>query len=122
MYKACSRCGRVHKFGEICPDKRKRFYQSTEERKLRSLNKWKEKSLEIRERANYLCEVCRDNNIFVYDNIEVHHITKIKDDSSLMFDNENLICLCQEHHKQADRGQIDSDYLRDLARKRESGC
>ena len=119
MYKACSRCGKVHKFNEICPNKRTRFYQSTEERKLRSSNKWKEKSLEIRERANHLCEVCRDNNIFTYDNIEVHHITKIKDDNSKMFDNENLICLCVEHHKQADRNQIDSDYLRQLAKRRE---
>ena len=119
MYKACSRCGKVHNFNGICPNKRTRYYQSTEERKLRSSNKWKEKSLEIRERANHLCEVCRDNNIFTYDNIEVHHIIKIRDDTSKMFDNENLICLCVEHHKQADRNEIDSDYLRQLASRRE---
>ena len=36
-------------------------------------------------------------------------------------DNYNLICLCTDHHKQADQGKLDKEYLRKLARKREKG-
>lgn len=118
MFKACSRCGKIHKVGYECP-KAKRIFRSGEERKLRSTNRWKEKSIEIREAANYLCEVCRDQGIYTYTDLEVHHITKVKDDESLLLDNDNLICLCSPHHWQADNDQLDSEYLRQLARKRE---
>ena len=77
------------------------------------------KSQEIRERAHHLCEVCKDQGIFTYEDLEVHHIIKIKDDQSRVLDNDNLICLCQEHHKQADNNEIDVDYLRRLAQVRE---
>lgn len=66
-----------------------------------------------------MCEVCRDQNKIEYNNIEVHHITKVRDDETLLLDNYNLICLCQEHHEQADKGLIDKEYLQRLARQRE---
>lgn len=118
MFKSCSRCGKIHDTRYKC-NAGQDIYKSREERKLRSKNAWTEKSLEIRERANYLCEVCKDKGIITYDDIEVHHIVKVKDDSSKLLDNYNLVCLCQNHHKQADKGKIDVDYLLDLAKKRE---
>ena len=96
----------------------KRTYDTTEERKLRATNKWKEKSLQIREDANNLCEVCRDEGIYTYDNLEVHHIEKIKNNKELLLDDFNLICLCTEHHKQADADKLDNEYLKKLARDR----
>lgn len=123
MFKSCSRCGKMHPASYICTANRpKRDYGDAEERKLRSTNKWTEKSREIRERANFLCEVCRDHDEYVYNDLEVHHITKIKDDRAGLLDNENLICLCQFHHKQADKGEIDISYLQKLARQREYGA
>lgn len=119
MYKSCSKCGKMHPFNYKCNVGK--VYQGGSERRLRSTNKWTLKSQEIRENANYLCEVCRDNNIITYKDLEVHHITKVKDDESLLLDNYNLVCLCQEHHKQADKGEIDTDYLRKLAKAREDG-
>ena len=91
-----------------------------EEKRLRSKNKWTQKSIEIRERANYLCEVCRDQGVWTYENVEVHHIRKIKDNPEMYLENENLICLCQLHHKAADNNKIDVNYLISLAIKRES--
>lgn len=117
IFKACSKCGRVHPISYDC--KVKRIYEHTEESQLRSQYSWTQKSKEIRERANHLCEVCRDKKIYTCNGLEVHHITKVKDDNSLLLDNYNLICLCVEHHKQADRGEIDAEYLRQLAKKRE---
>lgn len=119
MYKTCSRCGKLHPYNFICT--KGKAYSGGQERQLRHQRKWTEKSQEIREHANHLCEVCRDNGVYTYKEISVHHITKIRDDKELLLDNYNLVCLCQEHHKEADRGNIDADYLRELARKREDG-
>ena len=97
----------------------KRKYVGGNERKLRSLNKWTEKSKEIRDSAHYLCEVCKDEGTLTYNNLEVHHIEKLTDSPDLLLDNNNLICLCQFHHKEADDGSLDKRYLKRLARQRE---
>ena len=120
-YKSCPFCGRIHPVDYNCPAKPKRVYKGTEERKLRNTNDWKKKSEEIREKAQGLCEVCIDKGIYTYKNIEVHHIVKLRDDKEGLLDNYNLVALCQEHHKLADKGKLSQDYLRKLARKREDG-
>lgn len=117
MMRACSRCGRIHAANYKCNVNR--VYQGGIERDLRHSNEWTKKSLEIREKAHYLCEVCRDQGKLVYEGTEVHHISKVKNQPTLLLDNSNLICLCLIHHRQADRGEIDADYLRSLARHRE---
>ena len=117
MFKSCSKCGKIHPRNYQCNVGR--TFTGGIERKLRSQYSWTKKSEEIRERANYLCEICREQGIYNYTNIEVHHIVKVKDDESRLLDNENLICLCQEHHKQADNNEIDKDYLIELAKRRE---
>lgn len=119
MFKACSRCGKIHDSRYKCNVGK--VYEGGLERNKRSTYAWTEKSKEIRERANHLCEVCRDSGVITYEGIEVHHIVKVRDDASLLLDNNNLICLCQEHHKQADKGLIDVEYLRKLVSKREAG-
>ena len=117
MFKSCSRCGKIHPKNYQCNVGR--TFTGGSERHLRSQYAWTKKSEEIRESAHHLCEVCLAENIYTYDNLEVHHIVKVRDDESKLLDNENLICLCQEHHKQADNNEIDKDYLIELARKRE---
>ena len=116
MYRACSKCGRIHKYNEQCSVQRT---YSGDERKLRSTNAWTQKSIEIREKANYLCEVCKDKGTYTYDNLSVHYINKLKNNYDGLLDNYNLVCLCHEHHMQADDGLIDKTYLMDLARHRE---
>ena len=120
MLKSCSRCGKIHDTKFKC-NAGQDILKNREERKLRSQYVWTQKSEEIRERANHLCEVCRDEGKITYDDIEVHHIIKVRQDASLLLDTYNLVCLCQEHHKQADKGKIDVDYLFLLAKKREDG-
>ena len=118
MYKSCSRCGKIHDTRYKCNVGK--IYQDTEERKLRSKYSWTKKSTEIREKANYLCEICRDQGIINYDSVEVHHIVKVRDDKSKVLDDYNLLCLCPEHHRQADAHEIDIDYMLRLAKQRES--
>lgn len=118
MWKSCSRCGKIHKAGYKCTVGK--VYSGGRERELRSSYSWTRKSQEIRERAQYLCEVCSAQGVYTYQGLEVHHIIKVREDSDLLLDNRNLICLCQEHHKQADNGLLDAELLKDLAMKRES--
>lgn len=120
-YKACPRCGRIHPAGYRCNVGRMpRVHKDMEEHRLRSTQAWTDKSREVRDKAHGLCEVCRDRGIYNYRGVEVHHIVKLRDNPSGLLDNLNLVCLCQLHHKQADRGQIDPSYLRELAAKREN--
>jgi 5-methylcytosine-specific restriction endonuclease McrA len=114
--KSCSKCGKIHPRAYNCNVGRK--YTKTDESRLRSRYAWTKKAKQIKDDANGLCEVCKAQGLYNYDNLEVHHIIKIKDDSNGLLDDDNLICLCVEHHKQADDGQIDAEYLRELARER----
>lgn len=118
MYKTCSRCGKIHSYNYKCY--KGKIYKHNEIDKLRSSTKWTNKSIEIREASNYLCSVCLDEGIINYDNIEVHHIIKLQDDKDLLLENDNLICLCKYHHKQADEGKLDKDYLINLVKLRDS--
>lgn len=119
MYKACPYCGRVHPVGYQCPMKPKRIdRRDSEAVKLRNKYAWNRKSEQIREDAENLCEVCRDQGIYTYDNLEVHHIEKLRDRPDLWLEDDNLICLCSEHHKQAEAGKIKKEYLLNLVQKR----
>ena len=118
MLKTCPYCGRIHPAGYECPKKPKRKYNGGEERKLRSTYAWAQKSKEVREKAQGLCEVCRDKGIYNYQHIEVHHIEKLKDKPELWLEDDNLICLCSECHRLAEAGLIKKNYLRELALKR----
>lgn len=115
MLVSCSRCGRIHKRGE-CPVKR--TYKKDDSDRLRNKYAWRKKREQIKEDALGLCEVCKALGVYTYDNLEVHHITKLKDNSNGLLEDDNLITLCVYHHKQADSGEIDADYLRELAKQR----
>ena len=117
MLKACSRCGKIHPYNEQCNVGK--VYRGGEERKLRAKAAWHNKSLQIRERAQYLCEVCRDQGIITYKNLEVHHIIPVRVAPDLLLDALNLICLCDMHHKMAEKGELSIEYLQKLAEKRE---
>lgn len=119
MLRSCSRCGKVHSTSIECSRAIKRKYKDTEENKLRGKYSWKVKRDSVKERANYICEVCRAMGDYTPKAIEVHHIVKLRDDPLGLLEDNNLVALCIEHHKQADRGEIDIDYLRKLADKRD---
>ncbi len=113
----CRHCGRMHPRGTKCP-KYKRVYDKDDREKLRSTYKWTMKAKQIKDDAKGLCEVCTVLGRFNYKALEVHHIVKLRDDPDGLLDDSNLICLCVEHHKQADNGEISAEYLRELAERR----
>lgn len=122
MYKACSYCGKIHDSRYKCRERIKAYqrrYKRNDIDRLHSKSAWAKKAREIKERSKYLCAVCLDEGIYNYNNLEVHHITKLREAPERLLDDDNLVCLCVKHHKEADAGRIDEDYLRRLALYRE---
>lgn len=119
MLKACSRCGRIHAAGQctVKAEKKARNYDRSDNEayQFRQRAKWCKKSKQIRNDAQYLCEVCRDKKKLVYEGLSVHHITPLSEDTSIGYEDTNLICLCSQCHELAEAGMIDRDYLRKLA-------
>jgi hypothetical protein len=121
-YRACSKCGRIHPYNHRCYKGESGIRRkNTSANNFRKTTDWKKKSEEIRIDSKYLCSVCLDHNIYNYNRLEVHHITPLEEDITRALDNYNLICLCNEHHRLAEEGNIDKEYLYKLASKREGG-
>lgn len=116
MYKTCSKCQKIHPANYNCF----KGLNDDPEKKLRSTSKWRKKRAEIKEASKYICAVCWDKDKrYTYQGLEIHHITKLRLAPELLCDNYNLVALCPEHHRQADAGEIDKDYLLSLAEQRE---
>ena len=105
MFRACPYCGKIHSTDKVC--KPIRNYAGGNERVLRNKSVWHKKSIEIRERANNLCEVCKDQGVFTYNNLEVHHIIKLTEsnvnDPSVSLNTANLMALCEDCHDKKHR-------------------
>ena len=124
MLKACSRCGRVHDASFECRPRNKpnrRSKERTEEKRLRNLSVWHKKSEHIRERSYHLCALCMALGDYRQKQIEVHHIVPLSEWNEGLLEDSNLVCLCVDHHKQADRGEISREALKILATQRDSG-
>ena len=122
---SCKYCG-VAERGHRCPYRPKaKPKESTEQRRFRNSQAWIKKSTEVKQKAKYLCEVCLEGtyntiNLLTYKDLETHHIEPIGENFDKRLDNDNLIVLCQQHHKMAEKGDIPRDYLLKLAKQRES--
>ena len=111
MYRSCSVCGRIHPEDKMC----KRVYKkNTKESKFRNTNAWIKKRNQIKKRDKYLCQLCLKDNIYTYDNLQVHHIIPIAKDYNKNLDSNNLITLCRMHHEQAEKGIITKAELYEL--------
>lgn len=119
MLKTCSRCGIVPQ-DHICPYKHYRNKDSNDvATKFRKSKQWTKKSVEIRTRDKFLCQICIRNlyntiDKYNFNTLEVHHIVSLKEDYDKRLDNDNLITLCCYHHKLADRGEIKKELLSDI--------
>lgn len=122
MRRTCSKCGVVNE-GHICPYRKPRNNKrDSKADKFRKTQAWIKKSIEIRQRDKYLCVVCMKNlyntiNTYNYDKLEVHHIVPINEDYNKRLDNDNLITLCNYHHKLAEEGYIPREELLELIKE-----
>lgn len=119
MYKACSKCGRIHDTKYKCKvNTNYKVKYDYEESKLRNTHAWHTKAEQVKKDSKYLCSVCFEKGTYNYNDLEIHHIEKLKERPELLLEDTNLICLCRKHHKLADGGMIDKNHLKELAAKR----
>lgn len=128
----CDKCGKSHPFGTSCDGKtavrqvkskvkKKRIYKyrTDEANVFRHSAKWTKKSREIRKKAFGACELCRAENKFIDQKLEVHHIYSVREYPEGKLDNNNLISLCRIHHAAAENNKYSKMYLKELALERE---
>ena len=133
MLKSCSYCGRIHDSKYMCPQKEQRIRDRQQQRgkankrvyDFHRSHKWKNKSISIRERDNYCCQLCvrglhKPDRQYETDNISVHHIVPIAEDWESRLDDNNLISLCSRHHEMAEAGKIKRKELLNIVKEQES--
>lgn len=127
MLKTCAYCGKIHDKKYDCPQKieavksRQSKYDDQIKR-FRQSKAWTSKSIQIRKRDLYMCQVCLRG---IYDTtqkyttreVSVHHIAGLADHYDRRLDDDNLITLCRYHHELADDGRIPASVLGRLARE-----
>lgn len=119
--KTCTYCRKIHDNKMKCTakkgyyrEKSSRYEKDKDYLKFIKSKAWNDKSQEIKLLDSHCCLVCKSLNLNSPIYLEVHHIIKFRNDSSLGLDNNNLITLCVEHHKQADNNKISSNELHRL--------
>ena len=83
--------------GESMTEERLRFYKS---------QAWKRTAANYARSKGYLCELCRDQGLFVPGEF-VHHKIFLTDenftDPSISLDESNLMLVCRDHHAELHR-------------------
>lgn len=122
--KTCTYCHKIHDVKMKCTakkgyyrDKNTRYEKDKDYIKFIKSKVWNEKSQEIKRLDSYRCLVCQSLGLISPVYLEVHHIIKFRNDTSLGLDNSNLITLCIAHHKMADANKIQASELHSLINK-----
>ena len=122
--KTCTYCHKIHDIKKKCMAKRgyyreknARYEKDKDYIKFIKSKQWHEKSQEIKLLDAYCCLMCKSLGLISPKYLEVHHIVKVRNDSSLKLDNSNLITLCVAHHKMADANKIQARELHSLINK-----
>lgn len=125
MLRSCKHCGKIHDTKYDCG--RKPVYKKTTGGKgyfFRKSEAWTKKSLEVRARDRYLCQICirkLHNTLrqFNYDTLSVHHIVPVNEDYELRLENCNLLTVCRMHHEMCENGLISREEQLRIAREQE---
>lgn len=112
MLVSCKYCNAVHQRGYKCTSAPKAPTKTLNNSvRFRNSSAWKNKRAEIKARDNHLCQLCKADNRYTYDALDVHHISPLSESWHDRLDNNNLITLCKYHHFLADNGNIKRDAL-----------
>jgi 5-methylcytosine-specific restriction endonuclease McrA len=104
--------------------KPKRIKQGNDKDRFRWTQAWQRKREEIKERDNYLCQVCIRKlydtiNQFNYNDLEVHHAIPLEEKFDKRLDNDNLLTICEKHHEMAEHGDISRDIVINIIKEQE---
>lgn len=92
--------------------------------KFRWSKAWKEKSIEIKRRDNFLCQICIRKlystlQQYNYSDLSVHHAIPIAADWDKRLDNDNLITACDMHHDAMEKGEIPYEVVKEIIDEQE---
>lgn len=126
MKKSCVYCGRIHDSKYDCGMKPKKFKKRNIKDTFRSTAMWQRKTVEIKERDGYLCQIClRDlhgtKRRINHEKLSVHHAIPLQEDYEKRLDNDNLLTVCDMHHEMAERGIIPYDEIKEIIDEQERG-
>lgn len=125
MLTSCKYCGRIHQKNYDCGMKPQRKRQAlTKIDRFRHSREWKEKSISIRERDNYLCQICIRKmystiHQYNYNNLSVHHAIPVGADWDKRLDDDNLITSCSMHHEMMEDGTISYEEVKQIIEEQE---
>ena len=109
--KSCKYCGKVHEEEYKCNKKPMKKKKIDDIVRFRNSPKWQKKRKKIKERDNYLCQICiremyGTKRKYNPNNLQVHHAIAIRSRDDLKLDENNLITVCSMHHEMCDSGEI----------------
>lgn len=99
---ACSLCGRVHQRGYVCEQKKKRNYEYKRDREDTEIYKsrsWDKARANILEQYHHMCLYSFYVEGKIIKATDVHHIIELNDNSSLAYEEDNLISLSKDKHR-----------------------
>ncbi len=96
---ACGRCGKIHKRGQKCPEKKSYRNRNTEMNKFYSSYRWQKIREQVKKDNLYQCKICMlfGETVPNYAD-DVHHIVPILEDWELRYEYSNLLPVCEHHH------------------------
>lgn len=95
---SCPKCGKIHKEGE-CTKKAEVYGRKNQTRKYRADRRWHYARKQALERDLYCCRMCLADGIIERERLEVHHIIPLYKNPTRAYDIDNLITLCNYHHR-----------------------
>lgn len=125
MLRSCKYCGRIHDSKYICNKRPQRKKETTEADKFRRTSLWHKKREEINKRDLYLCQICireLHNTVYKYNtkDLSVHHNIPINEDYDKRLDNNNLLTVCDYHHKMCESGKISREEVQRIIDEQEN--
>lgn len=109
---SCPKCGKIHKEGE-CTKKAEVYGRKNQTRKYRTDRRWHYARKQALERDLYCCRMCLADGRIERERLEVHHIIPLYKDASMAYDIDNLITLCNYHHRMVEDNEHYTKQLRE---------
>lgn len=111
---SCTRCGRIHEENR-CTMPNMVYGRKQQTSKYRADRRWHYARRQALDRDLYCCRMCLDmDNYIERENLEVHHIIPIYKNHDMAYEVNNLITLCNRHHRLVEDNERYTKYLQAL--------
>lgn len=109
---SCTRCGRIHEENR-CTMPNMVYGRKKQTKTYRADRRWHYARKQALERDLYCCRMCLADGRIERERLEVHHIIPLYKDASMAYDIDNLITLCNYHHRMVEDNERYTKQLRE---------